>query len=379
MVFPRKNFKTHMLYGAPPGTLGLAAHSGWMNADLFVDVMKDFVKNTSSSKDNPSLLILHNHESHLSIQALDLAKNSGVTVLTLPPHTTAKLQPLDVGLSAPFKSFYNAAVDSWLLRNPGQMLTIYHVAECVGQAYLKAMTPINITYAFRKCGIHPFNDLIFTDDNSEIISSLYDAQENPLKHDLNCSVIDTAPQKPLYVTSIATSDTAATLQKYSNELDTPSTSRGRGAFISSSMFRPPIKAGSRKIKKRRKLGKSMIATDTPEKNQIENKKKTCTKNVKKRDIFKEKKTTTIDCDSTSTTDEEILVASGSSSAGEDFISEEEEEMILTENFVPLLREPKESEKNDIKYILPKPKVDGGSRRQVTFKFPVNISLLKFTY
>ncbi|XP_072929474.1 uncharacterized protein [Epargyreus clarus] len=478
MVFPRKNFKTHMLHGAPPGTLGLAAPSGWMNVDLFVDVMKHFVKHTSSSKDNPSLLILDNHESHLSIQALDLAKNSGVTVLTLPPHTTAKLQPLDVGLNAPFKCFYNAAVDSWLLRNPGQMLTIYHVAECVGQAYLKSMTPVNITNAFRKCGIHPFDDSIFTDvdflpssvtdrpdpeltisepteeqdsracaspsllemtqDNSEIILSLFEAQEKTLKHDGNCSVIDTAPQKPLYVPSIATSDTVAQPQKYDNQLDIPSTSRGQGTFISPSVFRPPIKAGPRKIKKRRKLGRSMIATDTPEKNEIENKKKACTKNVKKRDIFKEKKTTSIDCDSTSTTDEEIFVASGSSSGGEDFISDEEEgEIILTENFLPLPREPKvgdyviillETEKKnklfyiariieepdqddcdyyvsflklkskvyhkfseplepdcagvrkiDIKYILPKPKVDGSSRRQATFKFPVNISLLKFTY
>ncbi|CAH2088997.1 unnamed protein product [Euphydryas editha] len=159
----------------------------------------------------------------------------------------------------------------------------------------------------------------------------------------------------------------------------------------------------------------------------ENKKKTCTKNVKKRNISKEKKTTTIDCDSTSKTDEEIFVASGSSSGGEDFISEEEEgEMILTENFLRLPLEPKvgdyviillETEKknklfyfariikepdeddcdyyvsflklksevyhkfcepfepdcagvrkNDIKYILPKPKVNGSSRRQVYISY-----------
>lgn len=44
MVFPRKNFKSHMLHGAPPGTLGLATASGWMNAQLFVDVMKHFIQ-----------------------------------------------------------------------------------------------------------------------------------------------------------------------------------------------------------------------------------------------------------------------------------------------------------------------------------------------
>ncbi|KAK4871440.1 hypothetical protein RN001_016455 [Aquatica leii] len=35
MVFPMKNFKHHMLNGAPPGTLGLATPSGWMNGELF--------------------------------------------------------------------------------------------------------------------------------------------------------------------------------------------------------------------------------------------------------------------------------------------------------------------------------------------------------
>lgn len=101
-----------MLAGALPGTLGLAAASGWMNSELFVDVIKHFIKHISASKDNPALLIMDNHESNLSINALDLAKSSGITVLTLHPYTTAKLQPLDVGLNGPFKTYCNASVDS---------------------------------------------------------------------------------------------------------------------------------------------------------------------------------------------------------------------------------------------------------------------------
>ncbi|XP_050685281.1 uncharacterized protein LOC126979789 [Leptidea sinapis] len=160
MVFPRKKFQPHMLHGAPSG---LAAASRWMNAEIFVDVMKHFIKHVSASKENPALLIMDNHESHLSLEALDLAKASGVTVLTLHPHTTSKLQPLDVGLNGPFKSYYNAAVDSWLLRNPGQCLTISYIAECVGIAYMKAMTPINIINSFRKTGIFLFDQFIFTE------------------------------------------------------------------------------------------------------------------------------------------------------------------------------------------------------------------------
>lgn len=124
LIFPRKKFKDHMIRGAPPGTLGLATPTGWMNTETFVQTIAHFIKRTSSAIDNPSLLVMDNHESHLSIEALDLAKANGVTIITLHPHTTAKMQPLDVGINSPFKVFYNCEIDSWMMRNPGKPVTI---------------------------------------------------------------------------------------------------------------------------------------------------------------------------------------------------------------------------------------------------------------
>ncbi|XP_031335285.1 tigger transposable element-derived protein 6-like [Photinus pyralis] len=128
MIFPRVHFKDFMINGAPPGCLGLASKTGWMTTECFIQVVKHFIKHTSSSVDNPSLLIMDNHQSHLSIQSIDLCKNSGVTILTIPPHCTNKLQPLDVGLLKPFQTFYSAALDSWMMAHPGQTFTIYNVA-----------------------------------------------------------------------------------------------------------------------------------------------------------------------------------------------------------------------------------------------------------
>jgi hypothetical protein len=63
------------------------------------------------------------------LKVLELAKNNDVTVLTFPPPSTNKLQPLDVGvLFKPFKTFYNVAVDSWLMQHPGQTFSIYNTA-----------------------------------------------------------------------------------------------------------------------------------------------------------------------------------------------------------------------------------------------------------
>lgn len=51
-----------------------------------------------------------------------------------------------------------------MMRHPGKHITIHEVGSCVGEARLKSMTPMNITSAFRKCGIYPFADNLFTED-----------------------------------------------------------------------------------------------------------------------------------------------------------------------------------------------------------------------
>jgi len=69
-----------------------------------------------------------------------------------------RLQLLDVSVYGPFKSYYNSAVDSWLQRNSGKAIDIYHVAECVNVAFEKSMTPSNITAGFKATGIFPFDE-----------------------------------------------------------------------------------------------------------------------------------------------------------------------------------------------------------------------------
>ncbi|KAF2885597.1 hypothetical protein ILUMI_20581 [Ignelater luminosus] len=152
MVFLQKNFTTHTLTAAPSSTLGLA------------NVIRHFIKMISSTKENPTLVITDNHESHLASEVLNIAKENGVILRTIPPHTSHKLQTLDLSVFGLFQNFYNAAVDSWIVRHPGQTLTIYNVAELVGQAFDKFMTPSNIKSEFGKTGIFPFDRDIFTED-----------------------------------------------------------------------------------------------------------------------------------------------------------------------------------------------------------------------
>lgn len=257
-VFPRKNMKTHMMNGSPTGSLGLASPSGWMTSELFPQVMEHFIKHTQSSKENPTLLICDNHESHISIKVVEIARKAGVTVLTLPPHTSNKLQPLDLAVFGPFKSFYNAAVDEWMLKHPGIPLTIYQVAECVGQAFMRSMTPCNIEAGFKKAGIVPFDPSVFTDSDF-LLSAVIDrpvrrGMENENMSDLqeviNNQVEGAGP---------------------SNANQVNENQEQEKSYVSPQIFRSYPKAGARKKTGRRKRGCSTILTNTPVKVLLEEK------------------------------------------------------------------------------------------------------------
>lgn len=334
MVFPRKNFKDHMIKNTPPATLGLAAPSGWMNSELFPEVMKHFIRHSGSSKENPTILIMDNHESHLSIETLDVAKANGVHVLTLPPHTSGKLQPLDVGIFSPFKTYYNAAMESWMLQHPGKPVSIYDVGEMVGIAFLKSMTPSNIINAFKKCGIYPFDRNQFDDldfmpsmvtdrpcpdcslrgDNEneenqavqlptvprcshpapievpQLEDHLHEAQQCISPRLLEVSQIENsrreltkheeAPCAPLFSSSADVSLAGPSCTLHEKSPAKKSTS----GFVSPFQFRDVLKAGPRQNKRNRKPGRSLIATDTPEKYQIEQAKKKTIEAKAKKDV-----------------------------------------------------------------------------------------------
>jgi len=164
-VFPRVNFKTHFLRGAPIDSAGSANKSGWMTEVTFATYMTHFVKHTRCSVQRPVILILDNHSSHIAINILNFAKENGITILSFPPHTTHKLQPLDRSVFGPFKRHYDAAFDSFMVANPGRPATIYDIPPLVKSAFEKAMTPANITSGFRTTGIMPFNSDIFGPDD----------------------------------------------------------------------------------------------------------------------------------------------------------------------------------------------------------------------
>lgn len=75
-LFPMKNMQSKFIKHASTGSVGYANSSGHMKQPEFVMFMHHFIRYTHASKTNPQLLLLDNHTSHLSIEALDMIANS---------------------------------------------------------------------------------------------------------------------------------------------------------------------------------------------------------------------------------------------------------------------------------------------------------------
>jgi len=81
--------------------------NGWTNDELGFDWLVNlFDRETrSKAKRDWRLLFLDGHGSHLTIQFLDWCQANKILVAVYPPHSTHRLQPLDVSLFAPLTTF----------------------------------------------------------------------------------------------------------------------------------------------------------------------------------------------------------------------------------------------------------------------------------
>ncbi|KAJ8343529.1 hypothetical protein SKAU_G00308580 [Synaphobranchus kaupii] len=152
-VMDRVRFKDDFMVGAPPGAKGASTRTGWMNEDTWPEFLDHLIEHTQCTPDRPMLLILDNLKAHISLKAVEKAKSNGIVLLTLPPHTSHRMQPLDVTVYGPFKTLYSRALDGWMRCNPGKTVSIYQIAGLVNEAFLSAVTPRNITAGFKSTEI----------------------------------------------------------------------------------------------------------------------------------------------------------------------------------------------------------------------------------
>ena len=108
---------------------------------------------------------MDNHSSHLTVPAIDFARENGIVMATFPPHCSHRLQPLDRGVYGPLKKYVNTEADCWMRNNPGKNMSIYDIPGIIKIALPKACNPQNIMGGFKSSGIVPFSPDTFDDDD----------------------------------------------------------------------------------------------------------------------------------------------------------------------------------------------------------------------
>lgn len=177
-VIPRVKVDRWMICNAPEGSVVQPSKSGWSTETVFLEWLRHFKVHIQPSPENPVLLILDQHESHVHTSVIDFCKSNVIHLLALPPHCTHRLMPLD---QAPFKLLKGEVskhAATWMKENPGNPLKIYDIPGLVGKAWPVAMSSESIKQGFRVTGIFPFHPDIFKDSD---FSSSYvtDRPEHP--------------------------------------------------------------------------------------------------------------------------------------------------------------------------------------------------------
>ncbi|KAK7112485.1 hypothetical protein V1264_011935 [Littorina saxatilis] len=133
-----------------------------MDKDMFLTWIRHFATHVKPSPDRPVLLIMDGHASHTrSLSAIDFASENGIVMLSLPPHATARLQPLDVAFFKPLQTFFIQEQETWMRTNPWRKITAFQIAGIFNKANVRAASMATAAKGFETTGIWPCNRHVF--------------------------------------------------------------------------------------------------------------------------------------------------------------------------------------------------------------------------
>lgn len=300
LIFPRKRKQQTFEIGLPPGSFVEVSDSGWITTELFMKWFESFIIFSKATKESPVLLLLDGHSTHTKNLDLILrARENGVILLCFPPHTSHRIQPLDVSFMKPLSTFYEHEVRTWLRSNPGKVVTLSQISTLFGSAFVNAASMKTALNGFRKTGIWPADQNVFTEAdylpasttdiqsyNAEALETSKDessppriSNKNQLTNVDNPTSSEEAPTTPQRVDTIeAPEEVEETTLTVSDILNPqPQCSSWPDIQTRKSSFpclSPEVALPFPKIKgivKRtnRKRGKTAVLTSTPYKNELE--------------------------------------------------------------------------------------------------------------
>ena len=152
-----------------------SSENGWSSDLLGQNWLENVFDRLTKEKAKRSrrLLIVDGHSSHVNMRFIDYADMNRIVLAVLPPHSTHRLQPLDVGLFSPLATYYSQQIDKLLAESQGLVrITKRDFWLLFHEAWKQAFTAKNVQSAWEKTGIYPFNP-------DKVLSTFVLPQETP--------------------------------------------------------------------------------------------------------------------------------------------------------------------------------------------------------
>ncbi|XP_052284973.1 uncharacterized protein LOC127881261 [Dreissena polymorpha] len=165
---------TRFTDGVPDTWLYGSSSTGYIDHELFQTwFMKGFLPHCGRAR--PVVLIMDNHDAHISLPVIQAARANDVVLIGFPGHTTHILQPLDVKIIGTLKT--NMAS---LASDLGIVCPSFTIGKSKYPVLLKyamdRITPSTIIGAFVKAGIVPLDRGAI--DKSQLIPAMFPAVQN---------------------------------------------------------------------------------------------------------------------------------------------------------------------------------------------------------
>ena len=89
---------------------------GWSNENIGVYWLEHIFDRYTKEKagNHRRLLIVDDYNSHLNIRFINYADQNRILLAFLPPHSTHRLQPFDVGLFRPLANYYTQKINRFI-------------------------------------------------------------------------------------------------------------------------------------------------------------------------------------------------------------------------------------------------------------------------
>lgn len=267
LVYPRKRMPLTLQKNGPIGASYKCSKNGWVNAEIFVQWLNHFQKYAKATVNDPVLMILDNHSSHISIEAYEFCKRNCIHMVSLPPHTSDHLQPLDLTFFSPLKSALYREYDLYLSTTGHQKITEYDIAELLNRAFMKVATMEKAVSGFRSAGIVPLDPNKFNEHDFAPANDLQELVVDACSDTDNSNVI-IASEQTQSPENIETPEQTDSQQIPHTTTDKESSASEANSFF---LMAPiPKKNKTSRIKSKSRVKQhSQILTSTPIKHKLE--------------------------------------------------------------------------------------------------------------